>query len=184
MAKYLINDAEALALRKVVANSGVFDVLAFHNKKKVIANFPFRFKSLAAMSPSTSSTDQNKVNANIYFLGGSTNLLVDTDNVVDDSSAFRSFPINTIGTCISSSRYHIVSIESAITYMGLAIADYAKTSTNVTIDTLEAMDGIPTTLLQLVAKNKFHWDVKTGKVCCIKWNMHTTGYDLIQTECP
>lgn len=184
MAKYLINDAEALALRKVVANSGVFDNLAFQNKRKVIVNFPFRFKSLAAMSPSTTSTDQNKVNADIYFLGGSTDYLLETDFVVDDSSAFRSFPINTIGTCIASSRYHIVSIQSAMTYMGLAIASYAIDSTNVTIDTLEAMDGIPTTLTQLTAKNKFHWAVTQAKNCCIKWNMHTSGYDLIQTECP
>lgn len=184
MAKYLINDAEALALRKVVADSGVFDVLATQGRRKPIANFPFRFKSLAAMSPSTTSTDQNKVNANLYFLGGSTTYLLETDFVVDDSSAFRSFPINTIGTCITSSRYHIVSIQSAITYMGLAIANYAKTTSDITIDTLEAMDGIPTTLTQLTAKNKFHWDVTSGKACCVKWNMHTSGYDLIQTECP
>jgi hypothetical protein len=183
MAKYLINQEEANALRKVVANSGVFDVLAFDAKKKIIANFPFRFKTLEKMAASTDSTSC-RANADIYFLGGSTALLVDTDYVVDDSSAFRSFPINTIGTCIASSRYHIVSIESAITYMGLAIASYAADSTNVTIDTLEAMDGIPTTLTELTAKNKFHWVVTENKNCCIKWNSHTSGYDLIQTECP
>lgn len=194
MAKYLINDDEVNALRNVVQQHKMkraFDALGY-DKKKIFANFPLRFKSLAAMHPSTENPTKNNVLAHLYFLGDAVGSTVDNfyvnqgyyEPIIDDSSAFRSFPEGTIGTVVGSSEFFITSIESAISYMGLATADYTSDSTVVNIDSLEAMDGIATTLTNLDSNNKFHFTVTENKYCFIKWNMYSSGYDLIQTECP
>lgn len=180
MAKHLINDKEALALHNLLKQHKSDPNPKYDLKiPRATGNFPFRFKLLEAMGATTA----HKANANIWFIGDESTNVFDTDYVVDDLSAFQGYPINTVGTCIYSTEYCINNILSSKTYMGLAITDYTSDSTSITIDNLEPMDGVGTTLTQLTAKNKFNWQVYNDKFCCIKYNCYTSCYDLIQTWC-
>lgn len=184
MAKYLINDDEANALRKLVNKDQVLPKLGFDLKQhRGSGNFPFRFKLREAFGATTA----NKANADIYYLGDSTGTLITTTLITDDSSSFGSAVSGDIGLCIYSTEYNAVfmpyRVGSETEFMGLATTDYATTDSSVVIDNLESMNGIGTTLTQLTVNNRFAWNINNNADCYVKYNAHTSNYDLIQTRC-
>jgi hypothetical protein len=188
MAKFLINQDEAKALKDVVEQHRMkraFDNLGY-DTKKIFTNSPIRFKTLATVVAGAPNT----VVSDLYFLGDEVGSTVNNYNVnqgyyeplVDDTSAFKSLPVGTIGLAWGSSEFFITSILSAMTYMGLATANNSSDSSQVTIDNLEALDGIATTLLELTANNKFKLGVKNNGYCLIKWSMHSSSYELLLSD--
>lgn len=185
MAKFLINSEEAAALRNLVNSRVPHANLAYSRKRTAISNL-FRFKTLETIG----ATTPNKANSAIWFFGDSTANLMDTDYVVDDSSALTGATSGTRGVCVVSSEYFALNLNSTVTtsssaqsYMGLSSTAYASTDTTVVVDNLQPMDGTGTTLTTLSAYNKFGWNVLDNGECYIKYNNYTSRYELIQTRC-
>lgn len=113
--RYLINEREAEALANLVDRKDKFDKLGFDPKTaRATGNFPFRCKLLEAMGATTA----NKANSAIYFLGDTTDNIVETAYVVDDSSSFSSASSGDIGLCIASSEYHVAYLPVTTTASG------------------------------------------------------------------
>lgn len=189
MPRYLINDNEAAVLRKLVHDPNIFDKLGWDLKKARTANyFPFRFKLLETMG----ATTPNKALAQLYYLGQSTasSNVVSTDYVSDPTSDLAGATSGTKGVCLASSEYFVLKTGStaasasadAKSFIGTADTNYADTSTSVSISNLEPMDGA-SSLTTITARNRFQWNVISGGWCYVKYNNHTSGYDLIQTLC-
>lgn len=183
MAKYLINEREADALRKLVKEGQPSQNLGWDTKRqRPIGNFPFNFK----LKESMGATTANKANAAIWFLGDSTGSVIESDYVVDQSSQYAKATSGYKGVCFASSAYHIGWIyeySTANEYMGLASTSYVATTTTITIDNLQPMDGIGTTLTTLSVFNKFAWAIIDNGECYAKWNKYSSKYELIQTRC-
>jgi hypothetical protein len=186
MAKYLINDVEAKALHDLLQGKKKIEPYQGLNSdtKKTLpySNFPFRFKTLETIG----ATTPYKANAEIYFFCDSTWVAIDTDFVVDNSSQFNGATSGSKGICFASSIYAIASINgysTATEYMALASTSYTATTTTITVDTLEPMNGIGTTLTTLSVFNKFGWPIINNGECFVKWNAYSSKYELIQTKC-
>lgn len=183
MAKYLINEREAAALQKLVRQGQSFQQLGWDEKKlRPPGNFPFNFK----LKETIGATTANKGNAAIWFLGDSTANVIESAFVVDQSSQFSKATSGYKGICLASSEYQIIWVyeySTATEYMGLASTSYVATTTTITIDNLQPMNGIGTTLTTLSVFNKFAWPIVDNGECYTKYNKHSSKYELIQTRC-
>lgn len=179
--RYLINEREAAVLTKLVHHNRFADNLQADSKAMAISQFVRRCKLLEAMGATTAG----EANAAVYALGDSTDNILDTANVIDDSSVYSNALSGDKCLVIASSEYFLISIPlpSARSYLGLSTTDYASTDTSVVIDNLQAMDGEATTETTLTAVNRFQWDVINNKQCYIRYSDYSSQYELLQTWC-
>lgn len=189
MPKYLINEREAAALKKLVGQGQPFENLGWSQRRNHVSNFPFRFKTLENMGASVA----NSANAQIYFFGDSTDSIIETDYVVDDAGMFSGLASGSVGFCFASSQYFIASVPStnitvtvaattAESYICQATTDYASTDATFTLDNLEPMDGVGTTLTSISAQNSFNLASSNNGLCFVKYSRYSSLFEVLITQ--
>lgn len=184
MAKYLLDESEALRLADRIARlEAVWPDVKHNQKDNRASHFPFRFKLLESFS-------SGKANAAIWFFGDSTSLLYKTTDVYDDSSKYTTASSGDKGICLASSEFFVLHMDSTVTvsstateYLGLATTNYSSTEADVICDNLEPLNGTGTTLNTLTCLNRFAWPIKENGSCYFKYNEYTSEFVLIQTWC-